>query len=170
MTLNKNVLAGMVATCAIGVVCTAQAVDVEFVNHQNATAVCQSALPAFDGLIRKRPLAVQNEGTGTAFVTCSFIGNNATTRRLSLYFINNSAAAQNVSCTMVDGFDTGSTNFGTKSVSVVANRANQANIAWDAATDNANVNYSDLVNVSCQLPPGTGINDTYNYYPQDVGA
>src|SRR5690554_342572 len=37
-----------------------------------ATAICQGALPAFETQIRKRPLALQNEGEANAFVTCSF--------------------------------------------------------------------------------------------------
>ncbi len=37
----------------------------------NATAFCQTALPVFDGNVRKRPLAVTNEGTSNAFISCS---------------------------------------------------------------------------------------------------
>ncbi|HST45355.1 MAG TPA: hypothetical protein VLK29_09045, partial [Luteimonas sp.] len=39
--------------------------------RQNATGLCQAALPAYDGLIRKRPVAIRNEGDAAAFVSCS---------------------------------------------------------------------------------------------------
>lgn len=168
---HSFVIAATVGAAAALLSLASHAATIEFKHRQNATAICQPALPAFDGQIRKRPLAVQNEGTELAFVTCSFIGNDTnTTSRVSLYFINNGPAAASVSCTLVSGYDTASNNFGSKSVSVLANRGGQANIAWTAAADNSGNPLGSLVNVSCSLPPGTGINDIYNYYQQEIGS
>ncbi len=61
----------------------AQAVTQNRRFQANATSYCQAALPAFEGAIRKRPLAVQNEGTTNAFVTCSFTMESAAVRTLT---------------------------------------------------------------------------------------
>ena len=34
----------------------------------NAVDTCQGSLPSFEGALRKRPLAIVNEGTSNAFV------------------------------------------------------------------------------------------------------
>ena len=38
---------------------------------QNAVGNCNGALPGFEGALRKRPLAIANEGTSSAFVSCT---------------------------------------------------------------------------------------------------
>lgn len=50
----------------------ADAATLPRVSATNPAGICQGALPAFETAIRKRPLAVQNEGDSTTFVTCSF--------------------------------------------------------------------------------------------------
>ena len=131
----------------------------------NATALCQPALPAFDGLIRKRPLAVQNEGSSAAFVTCSFVSDeigNQGIDQFYLFFTNTSTVAVTVSCTAVIGRQTSATYF-PKSITLAAGATNL--IVWSAA-DNGGVPFSpnDAVNTSCQLQPGVGINDTHLNY------
>ena len=139
----------------------------------NATAICQPALPAFEGVIRKRPLGVQNEGSTGSFVTCSFVsdsgfGGNAGTEGFALWFTNNSTASVTVSCTGVIGKRSSAT-YLVKSITLNAGASNS--ISWQAA-DNGGVNFtaSDPLNASCQLQPGIGINDTYVWYTVDVGA
>src|SRR5690606_38287655 len=39
--------------------------------RSSGSGVCAAARPAFEGRVRKRPLALQNEGTATAFVSCA---------------------------------------------------------------------------------------------------
>ncbi|MEO6138716.1 MAG: hypothetical protein ABIP11_08660, partial [Luteimonas sp.] len=71
---------------------------------QNATGACQSALPVFDGQIRKRPLAVQNEGTSAAFVSCSFMDTDRSVNGVTdvfLYADNNTSSSVTVNCTLV---------------------------------------------------------------------
>ena len=73
----------------------------------HGTANCQSALPVFDGNIRKRPMALANEGAGNAFVTCDSesISNFATGfSAVAIGFYNRAGAADvEVSCTLVNG-------------------------------------------------------------------
>jgi hypothetical protein len=80
-----------------------RAVDVQRQMFANASAHCQSALPAFEQLLRKRPAAIQNEGSdAVAFVTCSFI----TQREITLIIVKAASidgATKTISCTGVNG-------------------------------------------------------------------
>ena len=145
----------------------------------NATTNCQGALPAFEGAIRKRPLAVQNEGTTNAFVTCSFTteyDDESPTLRVAsyfgAYFINSSTTAKQVTCSGVAGYQTGASNtYVSKTITVAANGTAQAQLFFTPA-DNAGNGYHPLVSISCNLLPGVGINDTYVGYVtvDDIGA
>ncbi len=55
--------------------------------YANAASYCQPALPAF-GKVRKRPLGVQNEGEGNAFVTCAFAAQALDLDFVGIYFAN----------------------------------------------------------------------------------
>lgn len=144
----------------------------------NATSNCQGALPSFEGAIRKRPLAVQNEGTTNAFVTCSFVSEYDDESELlnmasyfGAYFINRSATAKTVTCSGVAGYDTGESNsYVSKTVTVAANSAAQAELFF-TPEDNGGEGYHPLVSISCNLQPGIGINDTYVGYSivDDIG-
>ena len=61
----------LVAVATLLAAAEAHSVDRELAFQQNGAGACQAALPAYEGLIRKRPMAIQNEGVSTAFVTCA---------------------------------------------------------------------------------------------------
>src|SRR5690606_12832179 len=80
------------------------------ITRQNATGMCQGALPAFDTQIRKRPLAVRNEGTAPAFVSCSLAGTQGEVHEsVEIVFTNSGATDAVVNCTVVSGRATFST-------------------------------------------------------------
>lgn len=147
----------------------AHAADKQMEMAANAAANCQGALPAFETAIRKRPLAVQNEGSSPAFVTCSFVNeyDTADQRQISYfgaYFTNTGNAATNVTCTGTAGYQTMSgVTYISKSVQVPANASSQAPMFFMPA-DNGGNGYYPLVSISCNIPPGVGINDTYVSY------
>lgn len=130
----------------------------------HAPGNCQPALPVFDGNIRKRPLAVANEGTANAFVTCAF-----TTDGTALGVIEYQTAVQNqnpsgspitIACTAVAG--TASTaQYYSKNVSLTPGA--RATLAWLAA-DNGNQLYPHPVALSCLLPPGAALNENSALY------
>jgi len=141
---------------------------------QNATGACQAALPAFEGLVRKRPLAVQNEGGSLAYVSCSLMSTDkgvGTTRSMyGVYigFINYSGAPVDVTCTLVDGVaNSGSNASIAKTVSVPV--TGYVQLGWTSG-DNGGSNFLYTTNASCALPPGTGVSYTWAYYSEDVGA
>ena len=138
----------------------------EEVNEVGANAVshCQGNLPASETTLRKRPLAVQNEGTTSAFITCSFSTqyDGEDIREIGGFgvFLNNkSATPKTVSCTGVAGFDSNTTNvFLNKSVVIAA--AGEGTIFF-TSVDNGGDGFYPLVNLSCNVPAGAGITDTY---------
>ena len=149
----------------------ARAVTVDRGLTANPVTFCQAALPAYEGLIRKRPLAVQNEGTATAFVTCGFV-NDATstgTRKVFAYFLNNDSAARQVTCTLVTSV-AGATNlYFTKSITIPANSTGQF-LTWEAGVDTGGTYFSRWVALSCSLPVGTGIAYLASFHDSNVGA
>ncbi|MEP6634737.1 MAG: hypothetical protein ABJA62_11075 [Luteimonas sp.] len=150
----------------------AMAVTVQRVDVPMSTENCQAALPAFDGLIRHRPLAVQNEGTSNAFITCGFIGSNGATPQnyaIEVLLRNDGSAAATVSCTLIDGrSNLNDPIFLVKSVSVAAGSV-AFPIVWTANLDNGGILFH-FPAVSCSIPPHVGIQATARFYNEDVGA
>lgn len=162
--LCLSVLAVTLTLCA-----PALAVDKSVEVSGNATAICQGALPSFEGSIRKRPLAVQNEGTTNAFVTCSFVtmydrNDQAAVSYFGVYLSNAATVARTVTCTGVAGYNTNPSNqYLSKTVTVAPGGQLQTQLIFGIA-DNGNVGFLPVVSVSCNLPAGVGINDTYVGY------
>jgi hypothetical protein len=133
---------------------------------------CRPALPAFEGQIRTRPLAMQNEGNSTAFVTCSMgslreFGTEADTVEYEVTVSNNSNQQREIICTAVSGRvgAPGSIQTSTKGFSLAPGGSGV--LEWN------NDNFSGptiplVVSYSCQLPPGGAINDMYVLYDDGV--
>lgn len=171
MTRNAFLaIAAIVAGSTVAV--PAAAVIVERTKLQNATGLCQAALPAFDGLIRKRPLAVVNEGSATAFVTCSIMANNSFSypqTRVTASFGAMEGASGTVNCTLVDGLQGGTytTRYATRSIAVASPQ--NVRMEWDAETFTTGPTGIVIPNISCSLPPGISINYVRNTYEDYVG-
>ncbi len=162
------------ATLAVGMAMSGQAeavtVNRDYLTH--GTASCQAALPVFDGKIRKRPKAIANEGTSSAFVTCGFDSiNNAGTgfSAISIFFINRSGIAKTVNCTFVNGiFDNVLSPSLVRSVAMPTTAA-PAFLGVTAATDNGGNNFAAPA-ISCEIPAGVEIGAVNGVYPEEVGA
>ncbi len=138
-------------------------------NHfSHGTANCQSALPVFDGNIRKRPMAVANEGSSTAFITCDSENNEESfggMQEVGVYFTNRSGAnGLTVSCTLVNGVYSG-TFFPKPTAAIPA--GGYGFITWTAA-DNGGAKFVAPA-VSCGLPAGVELNYVNFVYPEEVG-
>jgi hypothetical protein len=139
---------------------------------QNGAGSCQSALPVFDGNIRKRPLGIGNEGSSAAFVSCSLKADDFYRSRNKLSgvgFANHNASAVTVNCTLVGGTAgvTAVTYF-PKSISVPGNLSGVV-LPWDTS-DNGGAEIDNTVNFSCQLPVGIDINFIFTNIDEDIGA
>lgn len=146
--------------------------------HSNAsqpTARCQGALPVFETQIRKRPLAVQNEGSRNTFVTCSFefdSGNavDFAATMVDTYFTNLSDEEADVTCTAVTGWQGGENEYVSFTTPVAPEGEEQGNLFWVGDDFEGGGLETGLVSISCALPPGVGVNDTYVYWdePGDI--
>lgn len=130
-----------------------------------AAAACQSALPVFDGVIRKRPMAVQNEGTSSSFITCGLEGRFYAVPSSSMVGVlvtNNTAQAATLNCTLVDGGDgLMFPVYMPKSVNLGPNAAT-VTVSWQPG-DNGGANFIYPA-ISCQLPPGIGIKAIFQQF------
>lgn len=164
-------LAGMLAPAS------AEAAPSPRAFRANPTAICQGALPAFETAIRKRPLAIQNEGTSSAFITCSFISQgspvSSTTNptAVQVFFNNVSGVETTISCTGVSGYATGANQYLVKSVDTPAS-GSQGQITWTAGDfAGAPAQFpSGIFSISCSLPPGGAINDSAVLFQEEIGT
>lgn len=155
----------------------------ELVQHtQTATNTCHGAL-ANQEKLRHRPLGIANETDVPIFVSCSFTTANdfqseAGTRIVEYFggfFTNSKDFNQTVTCTGVEGL-AGEPNvvYTTKSVTVLANGVpgtpDTGYIFFGRENETDPLLYQN-VGMSCQLPPGISLNDTYvGYYLNDADA
>lgn len=126
----------------------------------HAIGTCEAALPAYEGTIRKRPLALVNEGMASAFVTCAFPGfEGGTFIGLDIWFTNFGNAAAVVRCTFVTG--TAATGvphavpptYTTRIRELPAGASDALFLTQGGASTDA------PTSVSCALPPQVGIGD-----------
>lgn len=153
----------------------ADAVEVIRAFRANPTSYCQAALPVFEGNIRKRPLAIQNEGTSAAFVTCSFTGQGLDLAGISMrfgtvFFTGNAQPV--VSCTAVTGASDEANEFVVKSAGFSIVDQENKTLSWngnDFAGQPDAMPGEGLISVSCNLPPGTAILNSSVVFFEDVG-
>ena len=170
MKVTSLVLGGMVviAGTLAGGEASAVTTSRDYLSH--GTAGCQSALPVFDGNIRKRPLALGNEGSNTAFVTCDSdsinnFGSGHT--QVGIFFTNRAGAANVVvNCTLVDGAFTAFGSFPKSSAPIAVGAT--GNIIWTTA-DNEDANFIAPA-LSCALPAGVDISLVQLVYPEEIGT
>jgi hypothetical protein len=72
-------------------------------NAVQATGACQGALPNYEGSFRKRPLAIANEGSTGAYLTCGARSSTFGINQTNLIVTNRTAADADINCTVVDG-------------------------------------------------------------------
>lgn len=160
----------LVAVATLLAAAEAHAVDRELAFQQNGAGACQAALPAYEGLIRKRPMAIQNEGVSPAFVTCAPVTLQAVADSFGhgLYLVNNTAAEVTVNCTGVQGARDGVADVAVPKSVVLAAGTSDA-LYWELADGFEEGNW-DSFNVSCGIPAGVGITTVYTNQLLDVGS
>jgi hypothetical protein len=147
-------------------------VNINRTDVRTAADVCRPALPAYDGRIRARPLAVVNESSSTAFVTCGIGGHDSRkTEAITLVFHSSTpAAGRNIKCTLVTwditGVATMSEPVYMPGVSNTGLNLPNARLTWNLSSNNGN-RYG-VAAVSCELKPNTGIRFIEHAYHEDV--
>ena len=147
------------------------------VDVQGATGMCKAAMQVYADNTRYRPLAIGNESSGNIFVTCNWQGDDspATVRAaksLSVVISNFDTSATDVTCTLVNGHQTGVLVYATyvpKTVSIPA--GGFAELTWvPGEVENSKPSGIDRPSLSCALPPQTSLQHTRREYNEDVGA
>lgn len=123
-----------------------------------AAGLCQSATPSYEGSVRKRPLAFQNEGTATAFVTCNLVA-VATPTAVTIRVSSLTSGPKTLSCTAVVGTVESIVYYSTQSVSFAGVSPAPSVMTWLPIHFGGAPNQfpSKLVSFSCVLPPGTAM-------------
>lgn len=165
------------ASCLIGMSFGAGALELTRVDVQGATGMCKASTHAYAADTRYRPLAVGNESSGNIYVSCNFQGDDSpntvrAAKSLSVTVSNFDASAQDVTCTLVNGHQTGALVFATytpKTVSIPA--GGFAELTWiPDEVSNSKPSGIDRPSLSCVLPPQTALQHTRREYNEDVGA
>lgn len=138
---------------------------------QNATGACQAALPHFEGTIRKRPLAIQNEGSIAAFINCSLVGTERSTgglKDVQVVVTNTTQAPIDVSCTLIGEVTDASMTFLSKTVTVHGGETGSSEILrWDIRDIGGTL--LRTANLSCNVPSGVGLGETSVQFDEYVG-
>lgn len=145
------------------------AADVVRDEVRSAADICRPALPAFDGMIRVRPLGIVNESSSVAWVTCALTGHTVgRTRVIELMFMD--AGSDIRTCTLVSwkATNTGITALGYQEGSTVLLDGWETKIRWTSAISNGGATYASAA-ISCPLAPGDGIRHVRQMFEESVG-
>lgn len=162
--LTKSLLCSAVLAAGVA---QAGVPAVERTQYFNAAAHCQASLSKFDDALRKRPLAVQNEGTTSVFVTCA-IPTQGQVQGLEVYVSSQDGSDAPVACTAVTGWHGGTNYYATK---VTDTAYGYGGFFWNASdfVEGATEFPTSFLAMSCKLAPGTGLNDFWLHYSETVG-
>lgn len=166
----------VVALTAVPGLLPVQAVEVTRSDFQGASGLCKAATPAFAASVRHRPLGLANESASGIFVTCNWQGDDSQNtvrgaRRVFVVVSNYGASAQDVTCTLVNGFQSGITLLATytsKTVNIAAGAG--ATIEWLPGDVPGSQTTIKLPALSCLLPGDSTLQYTGKEYNEDVGA
>jgi hypothetical protein len=150
---------------------SALAVTVQRTQVQYGAGACQGNLPVSATQLRARPLAIKNEGTSSAFVSCSLAADDffgALNDFNGVAITNSTGAAVEISCTLVTGNIDFPINFFPKTGTIAANSLGV--VSWSPAADNGDVPFNNSLNYSCLIPPGVEINGVFTNIEEEVGA
>lgn len=152
MPLSKTVLASLAVVSFAGLAIVPAGAQ-SYTTRQNAAGMCQGALPQFAGSLRARPLALANEGTSDAFITCSLVAENARRYQfINPLFFNRSGVATTATCTIVTGHVHSSPWYYTRTVSLPAGGGASIELTPNGADP------SNMFNMNCRLPAGVELN------------
>lgn len=154
--MNKLICV-MAGALLVGVSQQATALDLLSTTGTGPAGNCQSALPVYEAQVRKRPLALVNEGEAPAFVTCALSGEEVSlnVQSFGTRISNGSDVAVNVTCTAVVGDEVASASYIPKTISLAPGTA--GNLTWTGA-DVGGLLTSKSIALSCTLPPMTALN------------
>lgn len=144
--------------------------------NQAVGAMCQGALPNYEGNFRKRPLAIANEGASSAFLTCGLTSqydvSGGGVPFVQLIVTNRNAANTDMRCTLVDGYidsTLGFADYFPLTINVVGLTDNA--FTWDASTaGGSKAPVFGYPAISCNVPAKFEVNVEIHQFIEDIGA
>lgn len=150
--MNRVSVLSLLAACGLGIAGPAAAQSFPTVTPVGA---CNGALPSYDMTLRKRPLAILNEGTAPAFLSCALAADygGAPINTVILAFVNRGSADAIVSCTYVDALDPeiGGLLPVYRSASTTVPAGTSSELLWQPEGEDEM--FGPVISVSCMLPP-----------------
>lgn len=122
--------------------------------YYSATAICAGPAPAYDAMLRKRPLGITNEGVVPVFVSCSVPTEDEvfpTMNDLDVEFTSMGGSGV-VACNLIAGSRGNSTSMASMTTVPVGGTGQ---LRWEQFS---RLDMWGTINLSCQLPPGVEIN------------
>lgn len=159
----------MLALAIGGLLSTTDAYAADVTWHQSSTMSgnCQSFEPGVTNTLRNRALGVENVGSATAGIACSFepqvtTGDAPTSYNMLMLWFQGPVGAV-VNCTVVAGHYWSRSTFLAKSVTLGADGSGQ--ITWNAATTgwDTTTNKAGL-SATCNLPSGVWATNSHFWY------
>ena len=147
----------------------AQTALVARTSHFNSPAVCQASLSTYDAQLRKRPLGIQNEGSTDAFLTCALIAED-NIDAVEVYMSTIDGTENAVTCTLVSHYNLGTNEYITKTVQTVDDDFAGAVYLPEDFIDQEKTFPTSFLGLSCKLEPGTGLNDIWIRYREEIGS
>lgn len=146
------------AVAAITTATSANALDLLATSGTGPTGNCQAALPAYEGNIRKRPLAIVNESGADAFVTCALTSEEVSLNVANFWtrVSNSGTTPATVTCTAVVGDELQTPVYVPKSVTIAPGTYQTLN--WNSLDYASVLLLTKSVAFSCNLPPNTALN------------
>jgi hypothetical protein len=176
--MNHCIKTGLL-TLALGTVFMAaesSAAMVVYGSAANGPARCQAFVPGVRNTVRNRVVGSENIGPDPIAVVCNYETEFSLTStdilEVQAWFSNNTAAAFDVSCTLLTGYQGEAGAVAVNKVTNVPAGNNTAGVAFSgndmpgAPADLGNI----LAGVNCTLPVGAVINDTYVFWGDENGV
>jgi len=165
---SKLTFAGILSVFSIAAIGAADAATVGRFFFQNAGSACTGARPTYEGALRKRPLAIANEGDVPAFVTCSPTAdaNGANGKSALTFATNHGTTAIELNCTLVNGNELDSALYTPQTKILQPGEA--AGIGW-TPTLPATTFPKPGLGISCTLPPNVELSFFGYTVDEDVG-
>ena len=181
--MNASVKASLLtlAVSAMFAPVNGNAAEIGQIMASSAMAHCQSFTPGVTNTIRNRVIGSENIGDASIGIACAFeVDAGAMTpdgvQSIKLFFNNHSAAAIDITCTAAVGVEGSFSFFVSKTTNVAADTipsgGPSASVEFTPADSGSpDPGFGDyLVGLTCQLPKGAVIEDTYVAYAVDNGA
>lgn len=166
-------LAVALASAASG---PASAVEVLRYDFQGAAAICQPAKGEYAEKLRSRPLALANEGTTPAFVSCALRGDPRPGGRGAMKVLAEVGSVTGltgtVTCTFVDGYQQGATVDAVyrPKTALVFPASRGVALTWQPVEIAGNPEHIFRPALQCMLGPGTALHYIAITYDEDIGS